>query len=93
MELKEVFGIKEMLTVNSAKAIWEEANKKLAKKGYGALDIIKNLRVEMLCTSDDLLDSLEHHLALAKQNSGVTCLPSCEAITLLRLTDQRFILG
>jgi glucuronate isomerase len=90
MELKEVFGIKEMLTVNSAKAIWEESNKKLAKKGCGALDIIKNLRVEMLCTSDDLLDSLEHHLSLAKQNSGVTCLPSLRSDNIIAFNGPAF---
>ncbi|HVF96141.1 MAG TPA: glucuronate isomerase, partial [Flavisolibacter sp.] len=83
MELKEVFGIKKMLTADNAKAIWDEANKKLSKKGYGALDIVKKLGVEILCTSDDLLDSLEHHTALANQKNSVTCLPSLRSDSIL----------
>jgi glucuronate isomerase len=90
MELKEVFGIKEILTPENAKQVWEEANKKLAKKGYGALDIIKGLGVEMLCTSDDLLDSLEHHLSLWGQQSSVLCLPSLRSDSIIAFTGPAF---
>lgn len=76
MELKEIVGIDEMLTPDTAPEIWETANRKLSGEGFGALDIVKRLGVELLCTSDDLLDGLAHHLALAKRPSGVRCLPS-----------------
>ncbi len=90
MELKEVFGIKDILTPDNAKKIWETANKKLAKKASGALDIVKNLGVEMLCTSDDLLDDLAHHQALAKQQSGLTCLPSLRSDSIINF-DAKFL--
>ncbi len=83
MELKEVFGIKDVLTPDNAKKIWETTNKKLAKKDFGALDIIKKLGVEMLCTSDDLLDDLTHHQALGNQQSGLTCLPSLRSDSII----------
>lgn len=90
MELKEVFGIKKSLSVATAKTIWDAANKKLAKKGFGALDMVKSLGVEMLCTSDDLLDSLEHHLLLAKQNSGLLCLPSLRSDSIIAFGQAGF---
>ena len=92
MELQEVFGIKEMLTVGSAKQIWEGANKKLAKKGFGALAIIKNLGVELLCTSDDLLDDLAHHISLSKHQNGVVCLPSLRSDSIIAFNSPAFYL-
>jgi glucuronate isomerase len=90
MELKQVFGIKKILSPDTAKSIWDTANKKLSKKGFGALDIVKNLGVELLCTSDDLLDTLEHHRSLAKGESGFTCLPSLRSDSIIAFNQSSF---
>ena len=89
MELKEVFGIDEPLTPGNAKQIWETSNRKLAQEGLGALDIVKGLGVEMLCTSDDLLDTLEHHQALASQGD-IRCLPSLRSDSIIAFDQPGF---
>jgi glucuronate isomerase len=44
----------------------------------------------MLCTSDDLLDTLEHHIALAKGKDGITCLPSLRSDSIITFSTSAF---
>jgi glucuronate isomerase len=89
MELKQVFGIDAVLTLENAKEIWEKANPILKQKDFGAKDIVKRFGLEMLCTSDDLLDSLESHIALSKQ-SDLTCLPSLRSDSIIAFYQPSF---
>jgi glucuronate isomerase len=89
MELKQVFNIDEVLTLDTAKEIWEKANSILKQKDYGAKDIVKRFGLEMLCTSDDLLDSLEHHIALSKLNE-ISCLPSLRSDSIIAFNQPTF---
>jgi glucuronate isomerase len=90
MELKEVFGIKDLLTPDTAKNIWNKANKMLSKDRFGALELVKGLGVEMLCTSDDLTDTLEHHLILAREQNELTCLPSLRGDSIINFNQPQF---
>jgi glucuronate isomerase len=90
MELKSVFAIDEILTPSNAKAIWEKTNHLLQQEGFGALDICKKLGVEMMCTSDDLLDALEHHKTVNERSSGLTCLPSLRGDTIVNFSQPAF---
>lgn len=90
VELKELFGIEDVLTPGNAEQIWNKANERLQQDGFGALDMIKRLRVELLCTSDDLLDSLEHHLAVNKARQEVQVLPSLRGDTVITFAQPQF---
>lgn len=89
MELKQVFGIDEVLTLGNAQEIWDTANRVLQQKDFGALDILKRFGLEMLCTSDDLLDSLEHHIALS-ESSEIRCLPSLRSDSIIAFNQPTF---
>lgn len=90
MELKRLFGIDEILTTSNAKQIWEKADTLLKQDKFAALNIVKDFAVELLCTSDDLADSLEHHLTLAKQQNGISCLPSLRSDSILGFNQPLF---
>lgn len=90
MELNELFGIEEIVTPQNAKHIWDTANELLLKNDFRALEIIKRFGVELLCTSDDLLDTLEHHTALAKGQDGITCLPSLRSDSIITFNPSSF---
>jgi glucuronate isomerase len=60
----------------SAPGIWEEANEKLAGEDFRALGILKHFRVEVACTTDDPVDSLEDHLEVNKSAGGIKMLPT-----------------
>ena len=67
LELQRYFGIAELLDEKSAPAIWETANAALAGE-LTAQGILQKFRVEVVCTTDDPIDDLRHHQAMAKSN-------------------------
>jgi glucuronate isomerase len=73
LELKRPFGISgTLLSEKTAKVIWNACNKKLAASGYSTQGILKRMNVEVVCTTDDPVDSLEYHETYAKKGNGFT---------------------
>ena len=64
LELKRYFGINETLSEKTCEMIWNKVNECLAKDEYSAQNLIKRSNVEVICTTDDPADTLEHHAAL-----------------------------
>ena len=65
MELKRPFGIEELLDKNTARSIFERCNAQLAQPGFSARGLLAQFKVAVVCTTDDPVDSIEHHAALA----------------------------
>lgn len=66
LELKRPFGIEDrLLSPETAESIWRECNEKLALPEFSARGVMKQMKVVLVCTTDDPIDSLEHHLAVA----------------------------
>ena len=66
LELKHPFGITDrLLNPSTAKTIWDECAKKLATKKFSTRGIQQQMKVEIVCTTDDPVDSLEFHAQLA----------------------------
>lgn len=61
LELKRFFGINEVLNDKTAPAIWEKVNKLLNGEGFRVKDLIRKSNVDVICTTDDPIDSLEYH--------------------------------
>jgi len=73
LELKRPFGISDtLLNEKSAKTIWKRCNAKLATSGFTTQGITKQMNVEVICTTDDPIDSLEYHEAYARKGNGFT---------------------
>ena len=64
LELKRYFDIDETLNEESCERIWNKCNELLAKPEYRAQELIKRSNVEVICTTDDPIDTLEYHKAL-----------------------------
>ena len=69
LELKAYFDIDQVLSPATAEEIWEKCNALLAKDEFRARGLIERSNVKVICTTDDPVDSLEHHIALAKDAS------------------------
>ncbi len=76
LELKRYFGITELLNPDTARQIWDAANKKLQQPDYSCRNLLKKMNVEILCTTDDPVDTLEHHELLQKDFPEVKVLPA-----------------
>lgn len=90
MELKEIFGITEVLTLNNAEEIWNSANALLANEALRPINILMRFGVEMLCTSDDLIDTLEHHITLQQLKTGINCLPSLRGDSIIAFGQPQY---
>jgi len=70
LELKKPFGISDrLLGPDTARSIWDECNARLALPEFSARGIMKQWNVVLICTTDDPVDSLEHHRAIAEDDS------------------------
>ena len=76
LELSRYFGVNERLCSQSAERIWKKCNQKLKNKSFSARGLMKKSNVKVVCTTDDPVDSLEHHLAIAKNPFGTKILPA-----------------
>jgi glucuronate isomerase len=85
LELRRYFGIQTLLEESTAPGIWDEANRLLAKPGYSVRGLVERMNVEVICTTDDPADSLEHHQAIAKSNWRVKVLPAFRPDNALRV--------
>ncbi|MFZ4285863.1 glucuronate isomerase [Variovorax sp. HJSM1_2] len=92
LELRQVFGIESALAPTSASAIWDRCNTQLAQPGFSARALLRKANVEVLCTSDDLLDSLASHaqMRLCPDASPLQMLPSLRADRVLTLDASTF---
>ena len=76
LELKRYFGIEELLDQRSAPRIWKQANERLAGPQLTTQGILKKFKVQTLCTTDDPVDDLKHHQAIAASGLATAVLPA-----------------
>jgi glucuronate isomerase len=70
MELKDPFGVtNQLLNSDTARGIWDTCNAQLADSTFSARGIMKRMNVVLVCTTDDPVDSLEHHHAIAEDEA------------------------
>ncbi|MXQ48621.1 glucuronate isomerase [Streptococcus pneumoniae] len=69
MELKNVFGVDEVLTEDNAEDIYHRVNQYLVDEKISPRKLIKNSKVTFIGTTDHPLDSLEWHQKLAEDDS------------------------
>ena len=78
LELKRPFAISDrLLNPDTAKGIWDECNAKLATSEFSCPGIMRQMKVRLVCTTDDPADTLEYHRAVAADDSfDVQVLPT-----------------
>ena len=72
LELQRYFGYNGVLNGETAEEVWQLCNKKLAEDGMTVRGLIKQSGVEVICTTDDPVDSLEWHKVIAADESFET---------------------
>lgn len=76
LELRRYFDVYEILSPTTAKAIYDECTQKLQTPEYSVQNIIKRMNVEVICTTDDPVDNLEHHQKIKQSGSSVKVYPA-----------------
>jgi len=68
LELQRYFDIDILLNENTASEIFDEASSKLQTTDFSCHNLITKMNVEVICTTEDPIDSLDHHVKI--KNSG-----------------------
>ncbi len=76
LELQRYFGINQILNADTAKLIYDEASAKLQTTDYSVRNLLRKMNVKILCTTDDPIDSLEHHQKIKDDGFEVKVLPA-----------------
>jgi len=69
MELLGYFDIDELLSAENGEAVYEKANSLLQQPTHHTVGLLEQYGVEVLCTTDDPTDSLEHHKNIERQEN------------------------
>ena len=72
LELQRYFGVTEILNPASAERIYEECSAKIITPEFSVRSLMTKMKVEVACTTDDPMDSLEHHQAIRADGTFTT---------------------
>ena len=76
LELKTGFGVEKLLSPATAREIYEKCTAKLQTPEYTARNMMRKYKVEAVCTTDDPIDTLEHHIKTRNDGFEVKMLPT-----------------
>src|SRR5688500_18111043 len=76
LELQRYFGINDVLNADTAARIYEDATAKLQTEQLSVRNLLRRMKVKVVCNTDDPVDSLEHHQKLRNENFEIKILPA-----------------
>ncbi len=76
LELQRYFDVDDLLNPESAKKIFNACNAKLRKKKYSVKNLLRNMNVEIVCTTDDPIDTLQYHKKIKDSGFDIRVLPA-----------------
>lgn len=89
LELKRYFDIDDTLSEKTCKKIWDICNEKLQSEEFRAQGLIKRSNVEVICTTDDPIDTLEYHRALKDFSTKI--LPAFRPDKAVEINKETFL--
>lgn len=92
LELKRFFHIDDVFTRKSAPAIWKKANELLQTDAFKPRNLIKNMNVKVVCTTDDPASDLHYHKLLKKDEAenGFKTLPAMRPDKLIQIESEGY---
>jgi glucuronate isomerase len=76
LELQRYFDIDTILNADTAKKIYDECTEKLQTPEYSVRNLLRRMNVKLVCTTDDPIDSLEHHQKIKDDGFEIPILPA-----------------
>ena len=90
LELDRYFGIKTLLQPSTSTAIFEETNRQLIDLTPKSL--LVDMKVEMLCTTDDPIDDLSHHQKISvSKEVGPKVLPGFRPDNIFGIEEDQYL--
>ncbi|MTV83292.1 glucuronate isomerase [Secundilactobacillus folii] len=92
LELKRFFHIDDVFTKKTAPAIWKKTNEMLQTDAFKPRNLIKNMNVKAVCTTDDPASDLKYHKLLKQDEAenGFKTLPAMRPDKLIQIDRDGF---
>ena len=91
LELQRYFGVHNILNADTAKSIYDECTAKLQTSEYAVRNLLLKMKVKVVCTTDDPVDSLEHHQKIKDDGFEIPILPAFRPDNAMNVSDpQKF---
>jgi len=88
LELRRYFGIEELLSPETSVRIYERASEMLHQPDFRVRSLLEKMKVEVVCTTDDPIDSLDYHRQIAESEWKVRVLPTWRPDKLMAFGDN-----
>jgi len=72
MELQRYFGITDLLSPKTAQYIYSKTMNIIQQDDFSVKSLLKQSNVKVVCTTDDPVDSLEHHITIKSDSNFKT---------------------
>ena len=76
LELRRYFGIEDLLNLSTAKKIFDKSSAMLQTKEFSVRGLMKMMKVEVVCTTDDPADDLKYHNKIKEEGFDILVLPA-----------------
>ncbi len=87
LELQRYFGIDALLSPETAEEIFDACTAKLRTPEFSARNLMRKMNVKLVCTTDDPVDSLEHHKQIDTEGFEVKVLPTFRPDKAMNVSD------
>ena len=76
LELKRYFGITEVLSSKTGSEIYEKTTELLQTEAYSTRNLLRKMKVETVCSTDDPIDDLRWHRQVKAEGIDIKMLPA-----------------
>lgn len=76
LELQRYFNVHDLLNPHTAESIYEKTSGLLQSDDFSVRRLLEKMHVKLLCTTDDPIDDLRHHIKIREQQWSVKVLPA-----------------
>lgn len=87
LELKRYFGINEILDSSTARKVYDESSSLMNSADYTVRNLLRKMNVKLVCTTDDPVDSLEHHQRMKQEGFEIPILPAFRPDAAMNVDD------
>jgi glucuronate isomerase len=87
LELQRYFNISDLLSPKTADAIYKKTSEMLQERDFSPIGLIKKMNVEIVCTTDDPVDTLEYHSRIRKEHPEIKVIPAWRPDRILAVDD------
>lgn len=76
MELRNPFGITKLLNPDTSQEIYDHCTSLLQTDDYSTRNLMRRFKIELVCTTDDPADDLNHHQKIKDDGFEIKVLPT-----------------